>query len=148
MQQTTAYTSLTLMNDIMTGTERVLNTPLPIAYSIAIAQITWLYVLLLPFQLYKALEWITIPACIAASYIILAILFIGKEIENPFGRDVNDLPLEGYCEQIAHELDVIAAMDVHRDMPYAFLDSHLNLPLYPVSMASFPVWAERSEEKI
>ncbi|KAG7140442.1 UPF0187 protein like [Verticillium longisporum] len=96
----------------------------------------------------KALEWITIPACIAASYIILAILFIGKEIENPFGRDVNDLPLEGYCEQIAHELDVIAAMDVHRDMPYAFLDSHLNLPLYPVSMASFPVWAERSEEKI
>ncbi|KAM0330787.1 hypothetical protein ACHAQA_003741 [Verticillium albo-atrum] len=148
MQQTIAYSNLTLLNDIMTGTERVLNTPLPIAYQIAIAQITWLYVLLLPFQLQTALRWITIPASIAASYIILAILFIGKEIENPFGHDVNDLPLEGYCEQIAHELDVIAAMDVQREDPYAFFESHQNLPLFPVSMASHAVWAERSEEKI
>lgn len=28
------------MNDVLTGTERVLNTPLPIAYRIAIGQIT------------------------------------------------------------------------------------------------------------
>ena len=28
-------------NDMLTGTERVLNTPLPIPYSIAIERITW-----------------------------------------------------------------------------------------------------------
>ena len=45
----------------MTGTERVLNTPLPLAYTILISQITWVYVLVLPFQLYPELGWITIP---------------------------------------------------------------------------------------
>lgn len=44
-----------------TGTERVLDTPLPIAYTIAISQIAWIYVLVLPFQLYTTLQWVTIP---------------------------------------------------------------------------------------
>jgi predicted membrane chloride channel (bestrophin family) len=148
MHQTLSYNNLTLLNDVMTGTERVLNTPLPIAYSIAINQITWVYVFMLPIQLYSALKWLTIPATVAASYIILGLLFIGKEIENPFGTDVNDLPLETYCEQIAHELDVIAAVDVNRENPYAFLESKANIPLYPISMAPFPSWLKRPEERI
>lgn len=53
---------------------------LPIAYSIAIAQITWLYVFLLPFQLCATLEWVAIPATVAASYIILGLLYIGREM--------------------------------------------------------------------
>lgn len=65
------------MNDVLTGTDRILNTPLPIAYSIAISQITWVYILILPFQLYKSLEWITIPASVFAAYIILGIALIG-----------------------------------------------------------------------
>lgn len=51
---------ITQLNDILVGTERVLNTPLPIAYSICISQITMLYCALLPFQLWPALEWISI----------------------------------------------------------------------------------------
>jgi len=51
-------------NEVLTGMERVLDTPLPTAYSIAIAQISWIYILVLPFQLYNALVWITIPASI------------------------------------------------------------------------------------
>lgn len=52
------------LTEILTGTERVLDTPLPAAYSIAIAQISWIYVMLLPFQLYSFLHWVTIPASI------------------------------------------------------------------------------------
>jgi len=55
-------TLIASLNEILTGTERVLDTPLPAAYSIAIAQISWIYVVLLPFQLYKFLHWTTIPA--------------------------------------------------------------------------------------
>jgi len=109
MQQTLAYNNIAVLNDVLTGTERVLTTPLPIAYAIAINQITWVYVMLLPFQLLQTLDWKTIPATIFASYIILGILFIGREIEDPFGQDVNDLPLESYCAQIAAELDIIAS---------------------------------------
>jgi putative membrane protein len=71
--QTQSLNALTTFNDVLTGTDRILSTPLPIAYSIAIGQITWVYILLLPFQLYKSLGWVTIPASIFAAYIILGI---------------------------------------------------------------------------
>jgi predicted membrane chloride channel (bestrophin family) len=146
MQQTLAYNHLTMMNDCMTGCDRVLNTPLPIAYTIAISQITFIYVFVLPFQLVATLHWITIPASVVAAYIIFGLLFIGQEIENPFGQDVNDLPLEIYCDQIAADLDVIASHDKRE--PDTFLLSHNNMPLYPVSTASANAWMKRSDEKL
>lgn len=57
--------AINVMNDVLAGTERVLSTPLPLAYRIAISQITWVYVLMLPFQLYDELGWITIPGTIS-----------------------------------------------------------------------------------
>lgn len=146
MHQTTAYSNIAILNDVLVGTERVLNTPLPIAYSIAIAQITWVYILVLPFQLLSALHWMTIPATVVAAYIILGILFIGREIENPFGQDVNDLPLEGYCAQIAAEMDVIAS----RPKPHSsqWMESPDNRVLWPLSNSGWPVWMSRSENKI
>ncbi|KAM0199083.1 hypothetical protein ACHAPQ_001667 [Fusarium lateritium] len=146
MQQTIAYNHLTMLNDCMTGCDRVLNTPLPIAYTIAISQITFIYVFVLPFQLVERLKWITIPASIVAAYIIFGLLFIGQEIENPFGQDVNDLPLEIYCDQIAADLDVIASHDKRE--PDAFLLSQNSMPLYPVSTASSNAWMKRSDEKL
>jgi ion channel-forming bestrophin family protein len=130
----------------MTGTERILNTPLPVAYNIAIAQITWVYVVLLPFQLYNSLKWVTIPGCIFAAYIILGIMFIGREIENPFGDDVNDLPLDQFCTQIAQDVDVIASMKKPDVM--AFVKSDKNKVLFPISDSGYPMWERRSEKKI
>ncbi|PFH63206.1 hypothetical protein XA68_16645 [Ophiocordyceps unilateralis] len=144
--QTLAYNALQSLNDVMTGTERVLCTPLPIAYSIAISQATYLYLALLPFQLIPLLHWIAVPATIAASCIILSLLFIGQEIEDPFGHDVNDLPLDSYCDQIAADMDIIASIDT-RD-PRAFLTSRRNVPLHPVSTAPYDVWMQRDEEKL
>jgi hypothetical protein len=54
--------ALSAFLDCLTGMERVLATPLPLAYRIAISQITWLYILSLPFQLVAFLGWVTIPA--------------------------------------------------------------------------------------
>ena len=62
--------NLASLNEVLAGSERVLNTPLPVAYSIAISQITWVYVLALPFQLWDALRWITIPGTIGKSQAI------------------------------------------------------------------------------
>jgi ion channel-forming bestrophin family protein len=146
MHQTMAYNQILAMNDILTGTDRVLNTPLPIAYSIAIAQITWVYILLLPFQLLGQLNWITIPGTVAAAYIILGILFIGREIENPFGKDVNDLPLEGYCAQVAAEMDIIASHRKRRNVEW--IETMENRVLWPLSNSGYQVWANRGEDKI
>lgn len=138
--------NLAALNDVLTGTERVLTTPLPIAYAIAISQITWVYVFLLPFQLVGVLSWVTIPATVAAGYIILGLLFIGREIENPFGQDVNDLPMELYCAQIASELDVIASKP--KPKAHQWIESLDNKVLWPLSQSGWNVWMHRGESKL
>ncbi|KAL4897576.1 hypothetical protein BDV59DRAFT_197859 [Aspergillus ambiguus] len=83
---------------------------------------------------------------IVAAYIIIGLLAIGSEIENPFGQDVNDLPLTTYCRQIAKELDIITATpppDVN-----SFMTRPENLVLFPLSQAGYPVWKDRSREDI
>lgn len=123
-----------------------MTTPLPIAYSIAISQITWVYVFLLPFQLYSSLGWITIPATVAAGYIIVGLLFIGREVENPFGQDVNDLPMELYCAQIAQEIDIITSK---RKRPNSeWIETLDNKVLWPLSQSGWNVWMQRGEAKL
>jgi len=67
IMQTQVMANLTTMLECLTGMERVLGTPLPIAYSIAISQITWAYILILPFQLYIPLGWIAIPGTVGTT---------------------------------------------------------------------------------
>jgi len=55
------FNALASFTDCLTGMERVLGTPLPLAYRIAISQISWIYILFLPFQLVTYLGWVAIP---------------------------------------------------------------------------------------
>ncbi|KAF2431487.1 UPF0187-domain-containing protein [Tothia fuscella] len=144
--QVQALTSITTMNDILTGCDRVLNTPLPVAYSIAISQITWVYILALPFQLIQKLQWKVIPATLVAAYIMLSLITIGREIENPFGDDVNDLPLEAYCDQIATDIDIISSSPAPKASEFA--KRAQNLPLYPLSGNGYQAWAASDESEI
>ncbi|RDW75660.1 hypothetical protein BP5796_06481 [Coleophoma crateriformis] len=134
--------SLAALTDTMGNCERVLTTPLPVGYNILISQIVLLYVYLLPFQLYGLLKWITIPGTIAAAYIILGLALIGDELEDPFGNDVNDLPLDQYCQEIALDLDTITS----RPAPAfsEFTGHHDNKVLWPLSTSSFHDWNSRS----
>ncbi|KAH8821313.1 Bestrophin, RFP-TM, chloride channel-domain-containing protein, partial [Xylogone sp. PMI_703] len=102
-------TSIAALSDAQAGAERVLSTPIPLSYNILIAQIVLIYVYLLPFQLYNSWGWATIPGTMASAYIMIGLLAISYELENPFGYDVNDLPLDMYCEQLRQDLDVITA---------------------------------------
>ncbi|KAH0594549.1 hypothetical protein MHUMG1_07900 [Metarhizium humberi] len=143
---TSAMGLLAQVNDILNGTERILNTPLPLAYSIAIAQITWAYILILPFQLVDNLKWTTIPATIFAAYIILGLALIGREIENPFGDDVNDLPLEGFCEQIRQDIDIIMSHSPQSTEDAVKKDE--NAVLYPLSQHGYHALVSKSPEEI
>ncbi|KAG6005249.1 hypothetical protein E4U54_000373 [Claviceps lovelessii] len=141
-----ALALLSQINDILNGVDRVLNTPLPLAYSIAIAQITWVYILVLPFQLVDRLKWVTIPATIFAAYIILGLAFIGREIENPFGKDVNDLPLDSFCMQIRQDIDVIMSQSPHLMDEVVKRDD--NEVLYPLSRLGYGALASKSVDEI
>lgn len=80
--------------------ERILKTPIPLAYAIHLKQLLLIYCLFLPFQTVKDLGWMAVPVVTIVSFTLLGIEEIGVEIENPFGTDSNDLPLDGICETV------------------------------------------------
>ncbi|WRH66559.1 MAG: bestrophin family ion channel [Planktothrix sp. GU0601_MAG3] len=90
---------------LLSGCERILNTPLPRPYSIHLKHLLLLYCFALPFQLVKELDWFTIPVVGIISFALLGIEDIGVEIENPFGYDRNDLPLDRFCQQLQIEIE-------------------------------------------
>lgn len=146
VHQVQVMVQMASLTDVLTGTERVLNTPLPLAYSIAISQVTHLYVLALPFQLFKLLGWITIPGTIVAAYIILGLTHIGYEIEDPFGDDVNDLPLDTYCRELAADIDVLTSMPAPESKE--FIEASQNKVLFPLSNGEYKSWEAKSVEEI
>lgn len=93
------------MVDVLGGCERILKTPMPLAYAIHLQQLLLLYCLSLPFQMVDVVGWVTPVIVSLISFMVFGIEEIGIEIENPFGRDANDLPLDTICETIHHNIN-------------------------------------------
>lgn len=83
---------------------------------------------------------------LVAAYIILSFVAIGRELENPFGDDVNDLPLDSYCKQVASEIDIVTATRAPKMVD--IMASEDNFVLYPLSLDGYNKWMERSVEDI
>jgi putative membrane protein len=99
--------TLSQMIECLSNFERILFTPIPLAYSIHLSQCVWLFCLALPFQLVKELGYGTIPVTGLAAFTMIGIRLIGEQIENPFGYDANDLPLDELVNVIQAEANVI-----------------------------------------
>lgn len=80
--------------------ERIQNTPLPFAYVVHLRRALVLYLTTLPFVLVDPFGWLTTVCMLLISYVLLGIDEIGVEIENPFGTDSNDLPIESFCSGV------------------------------------------------
>ncbi len=93
-------TELSGMVNNLGGMERIRSTPVPFAYAAHLQMFIMLYFLALPFGLYEKFHWIAIPVIGLISLILLGINEIGVEIEDPFGDDPNDLPMDTICGNI------------------------------------------------
>ncbi|MDY6940263.1 MAG: bestrophin family ion channel [Cyanobacteriota bacterium] len=93
------------------ATERILRTPLPAAYSIHLKQLLLIYCLILPFEIVGHLGWMTSVSTGLISFTLLGIEEIGLEIENPFGRDPNDLPLDTICQTMKCNIEDLMSLD-------------------------------------
>jgi predicted membrane chloride channel (bestrophin family) len=122
--------SIFQLQDTVSNLERICNTPLPFAYQVHLRMSLWIYLLLLPFQIYSSYEIITIPATAFASFLLLGFLEIGQEIENPFNYDLNDLDLDHFCLALQRDLHEITTFDHSRD-PMDYIFTKLNKPLAP-----------------
>ncbi|HEY9645558.1 MAG TPA: bestrophin family ion channel [Chroococcidiopsis sp.] len=93
------------MVDVLGGCERILRTPIPMAYAIHLRQLVLIYCLSLPFQIVESAGWWTGFLVTLISFALFGIEEIGVEIENPFGRDANDLPLDAICATMLRNLE-------------------------------------------
>ena len=91
--------------DALGSCERILKTPIPLAYSIHLKQLLLLYCLALPFQMVGAVHWWTAIITGIISFAVFGIEAIGIEIENPFGHDPNDLPLDAICHTMHRNIE-------------------------------------------
>ena len=95
--------NVTDFEDELGGCERILKTKMPFAYIVQLRAFLVLWLGALPFACLDALGWGTIPVTVAIFYALCGLEMIGVEIENPFGHDFNDLPLDSITD------DTIAA---------------------------------------
>lgn len=126
--------NLASLQDTVVNLERICNTPLPLAYQVHLRMSLWLYLFFLPFQIYLAYGYITIPATAFTSFMLLGFLEIGQQIENPFNYDANDLDLDLFCRLIRKDLHQITAFPCSD--PSTFIFDKCNQPFAPADCRS------------
>ena len=90
--------NVTDFEDELGGCERILKTKMPFAYIVQLRAFLVLWLGALPFACLENLEWGTIPVALSIFYALCGLEMIGVEIENPFGHDFNDLPLDSITD--------------------------------------------------
>ncbi|CAA9424251.1 MAG: probable membrane protein STY1534 [uncultured Rubellimicrobium sp.] len=79
------------------GCERIAGTPLPYVYSLLIYRTTYLYCLLLPLALVGPAGWLTPVFVGIVAYVFLGLAEVSEELSQPFGENLNALPLDAIC---------------------------------------------------
>lgn len=87
--------------------ERIKNTPIPYSYNIFLKKMIFLYIITLPLFFGAEFKYTTVPITMIVLYVFASIELIAEEIEDPFGFDDNDLPLDDICKRIKTNLTEI-----------------------------------------
>ncbi len=96
--------SLVRLADIQGGCERIKSTPIPFSYNVLMHRIVAVYCFSLPFGLVASLHAATPYVVALVAYAFFGLDAVGEQIEDPFGFDPNDLPLDGLCNTIERNL--------------------------------------------
>ena len=108
-QLITLNAELQSLMDICGACERIKNTPIPYSYSSFIKKFIAVYVATLPLGFAFTLGWIAIPVVVFIFYVLASLELIAEEIEDPFGTDTNDLPMDKMADNIRNNVyDVIS----------------------------------------
>ncbi|MBN3584052.1 bestrophin family protein [Algoriphagus aestuarii] len=96
---------LTAFTDICGACERIKNTPIPYSYSSFIKKFILVYVMTLPLGFVFTLGYYAAPIVTFIFYVLASLELVAEEIEEPFGTDMNDLPMEKLSENIKKHIE-------------------------------------------
>lgn len=104
---------LSSLTGAQTICERIKSTPLPFPYTLLLHRTSYIFCILLPFAMAEPLGWLTPIFTAIVSYTFFGLDAIGDELEDPFGRDENDLPTDALVRTIEREvLDALGATEL------------------------------------
>jgi len=103
-------TNLSIFEDTLGGSERLLSSPVPLFYSRHTARFVATWLVLLPFALYEpfANSWnhaVMIPASAFIAVCLFGIEELATQLEEPF----TILPMQGFCDKIGANCDEIVS---------------------------------------
>ncbi len=96
------------LSSVQAGCERILLTPLPFAYTLLLHRCAWMFCVLLPFGLASSLGWATPVVSAVLAYAFFGLDQLGEEMEEPFGLEPNDLPLDAMVRTL--EIDLLDSL--------------------------------------
>ncbi|MCF5705324.1 bestrophin family protein [Pseudomonas syringae] len=99
---------LTSLTQAQAVCERIKTTPLPFPYTLLLHRTIYLFCILLPFAMAEPLGWLTPLFTAIVSYTFFGLDAIADELEDPFGRDENDLATDALVRTI--ERDILAEL--------------------------------------
>jgi ion channel-forming bestrophin family protein len=107
----TIDTNLHELLNISGACERIRNTPIPYSYSLFLKKFIFVYVSTVPIAFVATLGYGTVLMAVFVFYVLVSIEILAEEIEDPFGSDDNDLPLDDICNKIKDNLREINTVD-------------------------------------
>jgi putative membrane protein len=107
---------LTGLSTAQATCERIKGTPLPFPYTLLLHRTIYIFCVLLPFAMAEPLGWLAPIFTTIVAYTFFGLDAIGDQLEDPFGRDENDLPTDALVRTLEREiLDALG----HSELPPA-----------------------------
>jgi len=91
--------------DVCGACERIRSSPIPFSYRVLLRHGISLYLVFAPWSICLENGYLGIPVLAVVFYFLLGIEFIAEDVEEPFGRDRDDLPLDDLCGKIRASVD-------------------------------------------
>jgi putative membrane protein len=92
------------LTEVQAACERIRGTPLPFAYTLLLHRTAFLFCLLVPFGLAGTIGLATPLAAALLAYAFFGLDALGDQLEEPFGEEPNDLPLDAMTRTVEIEL--------------------------------------------
>ncbi|WP_066757144.1 bestrophin family protein [Crocinitomix algicola] len=95
--------------DIIGACERIKNTPIPYSYSIFLKKFIFIYVTTIPLAIITWFGYFSCLITVFIFYVLVSLEILAEEIEDPFGKDDNDLPTDDLAYKIKANVEEILA---------------------------------------
>jgi len=114
------------------GLERICFTPIPFAYAAHTHQFFFLllYLVTLPFTMVFTYQYYAMVAVFIVTFGLVGIDEAGVEIEDPFGTDDNDLPLEAIFETIMRDAKNLSEFGLEGSSDNGTNANHMTIQLH------------------